>query len=222
MWQPMPTPSSASSGLAVDVLCGQPEQKNGVRASIGRPLPGLRVRARIVSTRAATDSLTGTPNRRAFQDEARRLAAQASRSCEPLAAVLLDLDHFKDVNDTFGHAAGDLVLKFVGACLKGSVRAGDFVARLGGEEFALLLPGTGREGALVLAESVRQAIAQLDVPGVERGITASFGVAVIPDDAGSAEAVVHRADEALYAAKAAGRDCVVAASGGERQILPAG
>ncbi|HEX8102920.1 MAG TPA: GGDEF domain-containing protein, partial [Solirubrobacteraceae bacterium] len=137
-----------------------------------------------------------------------------SRSVEPLAAVLLDLDHFKSINDTYGHGAGDLALKFVGACLKDSVRAGDFVARLGGEEFALLLPATGREGALVLAETVRRSIERLEVPGVDRGLTASLGVAVIPDDAGDAETVVDRADQALYAAKRAGRNRVVAASGG--------
>jgi len=165
-------------------------------------------------SRAATDALTGLPNRRAFEDTARRMVAQASRSFEPLAAVLVDLDHFKAVNDTFGHAAGDDALICVASCLTGSVRAGDFVARLGGEEFALLLPGASREGALLLADSVRQAVARLAVPGVDRPITASLGVALIPDHAGDADAVVARADEALYAAKAAGRDRVVPASGG--------
>ena len=164
--------------------------------------------------RAATDALTGLPNRRAFEDAARRMVAQASRNVEPLAAVMLDLDHFKAVNDSFGHGAGDDALICVGSCLTASVRAGDFVARLGGEEFALLLPGTGREGALVLAENVRRAVAMLAVPGVDRPITASLGVAVIPDDAGDADSVVRRADAALYVAKSGGRDRVVAASGG--------
>ena len=222
-------PKLSGSTVCQPLLCGD-EATGSLRVTLDRPIrererrlvqdsvtqaAPVIVKLRDLAdarSRASTDSLTGTPNRRSFQDAVQRMAAQASRSVEPLAAVILDLDHFKAINDTFGHTAGDLVLRFVGASLKDSVRAGDFVARLGGEEFALLLPATGRDGALVLAETVRRAISELEVPGVNRRLTASLGVAVIPDDAGDGDGVVARADEALYAAKAAGRNCVVAAA----------
>jgi diguanylate cyclase (GGDEF)-like protein len=162
----------------------------------------------IAEMRAATDGLTGLPNQRAVHDTLKRMVAQAGRTLEPLALVLFDLDRFKQINDTFGHGRGDDVLAAVGDVAAHTVRGSDFVGRLGGEEFAVMLPGTDREGARRVAENLREAIASLAVTGIERAITASFGVAVLPEDAPEAQALLRAADRALYEAKANGRDRV--------------
>jgi diguanylate cyclase (GGDEF)-like protein len=162
----------------------------------------------IAETRAATDALTGLPNRRALQDTVRRMVAQAGRSLEPLAAVALDLDHFKQINDRFGHDKGDDVLAAVGPLLADSLREGDFAARAGGEEFCILLPGTDETGAAAVAEKLRLAISRLDIPGVDRAITGSFGIAVYPTQAIDAPTLLRKADRALYLAKERGRDRV--------------
>jgi diguanylate cyclase (GGDEF)-like protein len=162
----------------------------------------------IAERRAATDGLTGLANQRSVHDTLKRMVAQAGRTVEPLALVLFDLDRFKQINDTFGHGRGDDVLAAVGDIAANTVRGSDFVGRLGGEEFAVLLPGTGRDGALLVAENLRQAISALDVTGIERHITASFGVAVLPEDASEGQALLRVADRALYQAKANGRDRV--------------
>jgi diguanylate cyclase (GGDEF)-like protein len=163
----------------------------------------------IAEQRAATDALTGLANRRAIQDTLKRMVAQAARSDQSLAAVALDLDHFKQINDVFGHDTGDEVLAAVAQALTGTLRASDFVGRQGGEEFVVLLPDTGLDGALVAAENMRRAIAALRVPGLHQPVTASLGVAVYPEDAAEGAALLRLADRALYAAKEAGRDRVV-------------
>jgi diguanylate cyclase (GGDEF)-like protein len=124
----------------------------------------------------------------------------------PLAALMCDLDHFKEVNDRFGHGRGDDVLAAVGAALHDSLRAGDFAGRYGGEEFLILLPATGTEGAIEAAERLRASIAQIRVPAVGRHISLSVGIAVMPDHAVDAQSLERAADRALYAAKKAGRD----------------
>jgi diguanylate cyclase (GGDEF)-like protein len=162
----------------------------------------------IAETRAATDSLTGLPNARSAHDTLKRMAAHAGRAASPLAAILLDLDHFKQINDRFGHGAGDNVLAAVGDVLAHAVRTSDFAARLGGEEFLALLPDTPVTGALQVAENLRERIDAIRVPEVDRAITASLGVAVLPDHAGDPETLLRVADRALYVAKSAGRDRV--------------
>jgi diguanylate cyclase (GGDEF)-like protein len=166
----------------------------------------------LAERRAATDALTGLPNRRAVHDALKRMAAHALRSGRPLTAIGLDLDRFKDINDRFGHEAGDTVLAHVGALLAASVRTSDLVGRLGGEEFVVLAPDTDAEGAATLAENLRAALAREGVPGVDRDITASFGVAVLPDMVQNADGLLRLADRAQYAAKAAGRNRVVVAA----------
>jgi diguanylate cyclase (GGDEF)-like protein len=198
---------------AVLVQSDQPipaEQRERVTESVaqaGPVLANMRMLA-IAETRAATDALTGLPNARSCNDTLKRMVAHAGRAVSPLSAVLLDLDHFKQINDRFGHGAGDDVLAAVGQVLSGTVRASDFAGRLGGEEFLLLLPDTDRTGALEVAEKVRTAIAQLDIARVEREITASLGIATYPMDAVDGENLLRQADRALYAAKAAGRNRV--------------
>jgi diguanylate cyclase (GGDEF)-like protein len=169
--------------------------------------------------RASTDALTGLANKRTLQDAIARAAAHAGRSLTPLSLIVFDLDHFKSINDTYGHDQGDLVLAAVGAVAARNVRASDVVGRFGGEEFALVLPDTGRDGAVALAEKLRTAIGGISIPGIDRRISASFGVAVIPDDAGEPDALFREADQALYAAKRAGRDRVETASRVARQTL---
>ncbi len=174
----------------------------------------------LAERRAATDPLTGLPNRRAVQDGLKRMAAQALRSGSPLAAIGLDLDRFKDINDRFGHEAGDTVLAHVGALLATSVRASDLVGRIGGEEFVILAPDTDAAGAATLAENLRLALAREGVPGVDREVTASFGVAVLPDHAQTADTLLRLADRAQYAAKADGRNRVVLAPSAAETVLP--
>jgi diguanylate cyclase (GGDEF)-like protein len=156
--------------------------------------------------RALTDGLTGLPNRRSIDDTLKRMAAHAGRASSPLAAVLFDLDHFKQVNDLFGHEKGDEVLAAVGVAITSNLRASDFAGRFGGEEFILLLPDTNKQGAVVVAENMRKAISGLEVSGVSRPITASFGVAAAPEDAAGPAQLLRAADRALYLAKSRGRN----------------
>jgi diguanylate cyclase (GGDEF)-like protein len=171
----------------------------------------------IAERRAQTDALTGLPNNRNVTDTVRRMVAHASRSVSPLAALALDLDHFKQINDTFGHGSGDEVLAAVGSTLQGACRASDFVGRAGGEEFLILLPGTDLDSALLVAEKIRVAVAGITIASVARPITASIGIAVLPDHAGDATGLLRHADRALYAAKKNGRNRVEAFA---RDMLP--
>jgi diguanylate cyclase (GGDEF)-like protein len=162
--------------------------------------------------RAASDVLTGLPNRRAAEDTLARMAANAGRSENALAAVLIDVDYFKQINDVHGHAKGDQALVAVSQILASTIRASDFVARYGGEEFLVLLPDTNRAGAFGLAEKLRSAISRIKIDGIDP-ITASFGIAIRNDDASDTGRVMREADRALYGAKADGRNCVRAIAG---------
>jgi diguanylate cyclase (GGDEF)-like protein len=166
---------------------------------------------------AVVDDLTGLNNRRFFFPEAQAALARAMRHAQPFSVLALDLDHFKRVNDDHGHAWGDRVLKDVGAGLKEMLREGDILARFGGEEFVFALPGTDRNGALSLAERIRQRLAQLSWNVGDRClmITASMGVSgLAPGEAprGTTQAMLDRlvaqADQALYGSKNDGRDRV--------------
>jgi diguanylate cyclase (GGDEF)-like protein len=189
------------------------EDRRRIREAVGQAAPvlgNLRNLA-IAELRASTDALTGLPNQRAIQDTMKRMVAQASRMVSPLAALLVDLDHFKQINDVFGHDRGDDALAAVGVTLTNIARDSDFVGRYGGEEFLLLLPSTDRLGALQFAEAVRQAISATTLPNFEGTLTASIGVAVLPDDAGDSISLFRAADRALYAAKQHGRNRVESA-----------
>jgi diguanylate cyclase (GGDEF)-like protein len=164
----------------------------------------------LVEQQALVDALTGLANRRACEQALRAEIARADRLGTPLAVVLADLDDFKAVNDVHGHAAGDELLRTFAAVLQDTVRAGDLAGRWGGEEFALLLPGTDASGAVRLAERVRTALADRQAAGAGAGsvgATCSFGVAQY--DAGSdSQALLAAADGALYRAKREGKDRV--------------
>jgi diguanylate cyclase (GGDEF)-like protein len=188
----------------------QPADALRIRETVAQAAPvlgNLRNLA-LAELRAATDPLTGLPNQRSVQDTLKRMVAQASRTITPLAAVLVDLDHFKQVNDVHGHDRGDEVLAAVGVAFRNVIRDSDFVGRYGGEEFLILLPTAGTAGAVQVAEAVRAAIAAIRVAGIDRPITASCGVAVLPDDAGDALTLFRAADRALYVAKSEGRNRV--------------
>jgi diguanylate cyclase (GGDEF)-like protein len=160
---------------------------------------------------AIRDELTGAYNRRFLMDTLARERARAERAAEPFALCLLDLDHFKSINDTFGHPAGDAALKHFAALAPRGLRGIDTFGRYGGEEFLLVLPGTGREGALAVAERVRAAVEATAFPGVppERRVTITAGVAVHAKGE-EVSALLARADEALYQGKRGGRNRVIA------------
>ena len=163
-------------------------------------------------SQAFTDELTGAVNRRHFNLLAADALESARQTGRSYALMAMDIDHFKKINDTYGHAAGDLALQaFVQACL-GALRAGDQVARMGGEEFAVLLPDASLETASQVAERVRQAVAAIRVPvGEDRilALTVSIGLTVLDARGESLDAALSRADHALYMAKHQGRDRVV-------------
>ena len=156
---------------------------------------------------ALTDGLTGCFNRRFFEIQLERDLHLATRMRQPVSLILLDIDHFKRVNDTHGHGAGDAALRVLADALREEVRGVDTAARYGGEEFAVILPQAGPEGALVVAERLRSRVERTEVPGVGC-ITASLGVATFPADASSRELLVTSADRALYQAKRTGRNRV--------------
>jgi diguanylate cyclase (GGDEF)-like protein len=161
---------------------------------------------------ATTDPLTGVLNRAALASLASREIDRAGRYQRPLSLVILDLDHFKKINDTYGHVAGDAVLTHLGQALNARKRNHDVAARYGGEEFCLLLPETNLQGAIIVAERLRLAIENLVMPireDLELRVTASFGAAqYLPSDGTRFDLLVARADAALYRAKHSGRNRV--------------
>lgn len=174
-------------------------------------------RARLLRS-GFTDVLTGWHNRRYLTVRIGEELARARRDRNRLVCLMLDVDHFKQINDTWGHAAGDVVLQELAQRIESQVRASDVAARYGGEEFVVLLPGTDVESASKLAERIRMEIAAspMSLPGGEEVIiTASIGIAEVsprPDDKDLktlGDSLIARADVALYAAKSAGRDRVV-------------
>lgn len=160
---------------------------------------------------ASTDPLTGLPNRRAFELHAHREIARARRSSQPLSVALLDIDHFKQINDGFGHAGGDEVLRTVGSLGAHCFRCEDCMARIGGEEFAVLLPGTPLEQAGDVMQRFLDQLAgtvmKVGTPPIT--VTATVGVAQYGPQTATLEQLLSQADAAMYAGKREGRDCVV-------------
>jgi len=169
-------------------------------------------------SRAATDALTGLPNRRWLQHGLAAMIARAQRGDPRLSVVMFDLDNFKGMNDTHGHLTGDAVLLAVSESVRSALRASDFVGRYGGDEFVALLPGADLEGAVIVTETLRRAISQVEVANLDQSITGSFGVACYPDDGTTEIELLRSADQALYSAKGHGRNRVESAASTLRSV----
>ena len=159
---------------------------------------------------ANVDMLTGLYNRRFLEDYARKLIAMARRRVQPIGVIMIDIDHFKNFNDVYGHETGDRILRQFAKTIIGAMRETNLAARFGGEEFVVLLPDTGTKACLLVAERIRQAVARMVVPsGTDKSLaqlTVSLGIAVFPDHGQSLEEVLHACDKALYESKRAGRN----------------
>jgi diguanylate cyclase (GGDEF)-like protein len=203
VWTESEYPLVANTLATIGTLAGS----GALVAALRRRIEGLLT---TLAETAHSDELTGLPNPRAFDFNLERELARSERAHELLGLAIVDVDHFKRINDSLGHQAGDEVLRRLSAVLRSAVRDGDLPARIGGEEFAVMLPGAARADAARLGERIRQNV-RLAFDGDAPRVTVSVGVATTtPDDPLPANELMRRADEALYAAKAAGRDRVVA------------
>ncbi len=196
--------------------------------SLGNQVTSIRMICKVVSSAlhniemyekveelSNVDGLTGLYNRRYFQQAIERMVMESSRTDTPLSIIMLDIDHFKKINDTYGHKAGDDVIRFMSRTLKNNIRKVDVAARYGGEEFVLLLHNTNANGAAKLAEKIRILVkdASINADGSQLNITSSFGVSSFPSIVMSGEQLVKSADEALYFSKKSGRNAVTLFSG---------
>jgi diguanylate cyclase (GGDEF)-like protein len=170
---------------------------------------------------AFTDHLSGLANRRRFERQLEREVGRFSRYGHPFSLLMIDIDNFKNLNDTYGHDAGDDVIRLLSKVLREGTRGIDLASRIGGEEFAVLLVETNQQGGLEVAERLRLAIKSLQIPS-GGSISASFGVAECPIDAQTAADLLKAADVALYEAKRKGRDQVVGAPGMRSNSIAAG
>jgi diguanylate cyclase (GGDEF)-like protein len=202
-------PQNAVAVHPVQIMAYVAAMATALLGSIGFVLMVKERTDREVMRLAMTDSLTGIPNRRALMEWAEH--AMGRRSGLPLAVLMIDVDHFKQINDTYGHQTGDEALRRIAGLLAGRLRTHDFMGRYGGEEFCVIAPDTGREGALALAESLRAIIddTSFAAAGRELGLSVSIGVALCPPNATrELKEVLAESDAALYDAKQAGRNRV--------------
>jgi diguanylate cyclase (GGDEF)-like protein len=208
-------PLRTPDGHAIGTLCAMDDKPRAFSAEqIGvlEDLAHFAVNELELRRLATTDCLTGALSRRAFRDEAGRAVGLALRHGHDLTCVVFDLDHFKSVNDTFGHGFGDTVLKDSVSTCRELLRTTDLLGRIGGEEFGIILPHTGRKAALDVAEKLREAVARQEwqIGETTWRVTASFGLAALDKSLRDFEALLARADSALYSAKAEGRNRSVA------------
>ena len=209
-------PLAPNRGPAIGTLCiidKSPRAFSIEQADMLRDLARMAEMALELRKLATSDSLTGAHTRRSFREEFHKILAQGVRNGHDTSLLVFDIDHFKHVNDTFGHGGGDIALAGVVSVCRHLLRATDFVGRLGGEEFAIALPNTDRAGAMKVAEQLRKAIEASSylIDGKELRVTASFGVSTLSASL-DADGMYSRADTALYAAKEAGRNRSFAAS----------
>jgi diguanylate cyclase (GGDEF)-like protein len=219
-------PLKTADGHSIGVFCildTAPRDFNEAEIEVMQDLAQMVMGALELRLVANKDGLTGTMSRCAFKEELERTIALALRHGDDASVITFDIDLFKAINDTHGHQVGDQVLcKTVQACVS-QLRTTDLIGRLGGEEFAVLLPNTGQASAMRVAEKLRAAIERQRLPIKERMVklTASFGVASLDPATRDADTLLERADEALYEAKAAGRNRCVAPTRPHEQTDPA-
>jgi diguanylate cyclase (GGDEF)-like protein len=199
------------------------EETEDARDELARANEDLRAANQTLEELAITDGLTGLYNHRHFQDTLEREMRRCDREGRPLSLLMIDIDHFKQFNDQWGHTEGDAALRRVAGQVMKTIRATDSAFRYGGEELTVLLPGCMKDQAREVAEKLRLAVAE---SGSRRSapapwLTVSVGVATAPEDARVARGLVDAADVALYAAKAGGRNCVVLAAPGRAAVAPA-
>lgn len=206
---------TTSDGATLGALCAidsKPRQLTADQVGLLKDLAGMVMSEFEALRLSRTDSLTGVLTRGGFRDSGERMLSLAARYKEPLSCILLDVDHFKSINDTHGHAVGDLALIGVVAALRQRLRSTDIVGRIGGEEFAILLPRTASSEAVAVAEQIRQSVAAnaLTLPSGTVSATVSLGVSSADDPNCTLDELLHRADSVLYAAKQAGRNRTMA------------
>ena len=199
------------SGYNLGALCCldyQPRSPSDAQVTALQDLAKLTVELMDLRHVATIDGLTGAMTRRSFIDAAKRDVVLSIRHRRPLSVIMIDLDHFKRINDTYGHAAGDYVLKHASSLLSEQLRGSDYIGRLGGEEFGVVLRETPAPNAFALAERLRRTLAEgmFRFAGAEFPITASLGVAGLEPTVSDIHALLSRADASLYAAKAVGRN----------------
>jgi diguanylate cyclase (GGDEF)-like protein len=207
-------PLRTRDGFNIGTICAiglEPRQFTAQQTDILANLAKIVMDELELRQLATQDSLTGLLSRRAFKDEANRLFGLAKRHNQALSCIVFDIDRFKSINDSFGHGFGDRVLQEAAKCCQSGLRQTDLIGRLGGEEFGALLPHTGKEAALEVAERIRASLAQVRFDDVPLGkVTASFGVAALEKSIGDLDSLIKQADGAMYEAKSTGRDrCVV-------------
>ena len=178
-----------------------------------REVGDLRTNLEEVTLQVSLDALTGIANRKAFDETLTRMIEEAKEHKKGLCLLMLDVDHFKKFNDSYGHLMGDQVLRIVASAMKSVVRGGDFCARYGGEEFAVLLPETPLQGAKIVAENIRKAIALRELKRKDTGesygkVTVSVGISIYNAAFDNEESMIERADKGLYLSKEKGRNMV--------------
>jgi len=204
-------PLRTSTGFTLGALCAidsvsrQPEERD---IAIMNELAELVVDQIELRLAASTDGLTGAMQRMAFLNEASRDFARARRFGRPLSSLMLDADRFKVINDTFGHATGDTVLTHVVSRCKAVIRESDYIGRLGGEEFCVMLPDATPEAALEIAERIRRSVGEQPIASGAHviGMTVSIGIAGIRGEDTQVSEMIDRADQAMYEAKTGGRN----------------
>ncbi len=207
-------PLNMNDGSKIGTLCAidtQPREISDLEIGILYDLSRLVVDQMELRLLATTDSLTGALTRRSFEQELSTAFERAQRGRDSAAIITFDIDHFKTINDTFGHASGDAVLQNIAALCKSTLRPVDVFGRLGGEDFAILLPEIDRAGAQLVVEKLRSSFAANPVSAKRSviAVTASFGMAVVSDQDRTPHDLLKRADEALHVAKQCGRNRAV-------------
>lgn len=229
-------PLTTEDGHNIGTICAidsQPRQFSVRELEIFRELARIVMSEMELRRLATTDGLTGVSTRRAFKEDAEKYVALARRHRSQLSAITFDIDRFKAINDTYGHAAGDVVLKAVARAVEPILRQSDIFGRLGGEEFGVILPDADASAAMAVAEKLRHALLELRFPSSRPAllVSASFGVASFDPGADDYDSLMLKADEALYEAKRTGRNKSVPWSGAtvattkqveRRRVLKAG